>query len=97
MLIEQYPIQPNLKVGISQFFSNNPYAHIDSSDCCSLSADYYTKYYKEMGVGIYFTYKSFSFEFRYGNELESDNNRFYFDVNLMFDVISPQKKKNAQK
>ena len=50
-----------------------------------------------MGVGIYFTYKSFSFEFRYGNELESDNNRFYFDVNLMFDVISPQKKKNAQK
>ena len=97
MLIEPYPIQSNLNVGVCQFFSNNPYAHIDSSDCCSLSADYYTKYYKEMGVGIYFTYKSFSFEFRYGNELESDNNRFYFDVNLMFDVISPQKKKNAQK
>ena len=96
MLIEQYPIQPNLKVGISQFFSNNSYAHIDSPDCCSLSVDYYTNYYKELGAGVYITYKSFSFEFRYGNELESDNNRFYFDVNLMFDVITPQKKKSAQ-
>ena len=97
MLIEQYPIQPNLKVGISQFFSNNSYAHIDSPDCCSLSADYYTDYYKELGVGVYITNQVVSFEFRYGNELESDNNRFYFDVNLMFDVITPQKKKNAQK
>lgn len=57
MLIEQYPIQPNLKVGISQFFSNNSYAHIDSPDCCSLSVDYYTKYYKELGAGVYITYK----------------------------------------
>ena len=44
MLIEQYPIQPNLHIGLSQFFSNNSYAHIDSPDCCSLSADYYTGY-----------------------------------------------------
>ena len=38
------------------------------------------------------TYKNFSFEFRYGNELNSGNNRFYFDINLMFDVITSQKK-----
>ena len=97
MLIEQYPIQPGLNVGVSQFFANNSYAHIDSPDCCSLSFDYYANYYKELGAGVYITYKAVSFEFRYGKELESDNNRFYFDVNLMFDVISPQKKKNAQK
>lgn len=96
MLIEQYPIQPNLNVGFSQFFSNNSYAHIDSPDCCSLSADYYTDYYKEVGVGVYITNQVVSFEFRYGNELESDNKRFYFDVNLMFDV-SPRQKKDEKK
>ena len=96
MLIEQYPIQSNLNIGISQSFSNNSYAHIDSPDCCSLSADYYTVYYKELGVGFYITYKSVSYEFRYGNELESGNNRFYFDVNLMFDLNSSQKKKDVK-
>jgi len=96
MLIEQYPIQPNLHIGLSQFFSNNSYAHIDSPDCCSLSADYYTVYYKEVGAGVYITYKSLSYEFRYGNELESGNNRFYFDLNLMFDLDISQKKKDAK-
>ena len=97
MLIEQYPITPNFRVGISQFFSNNSYAHVDSPDCCSLSVEYNAEFYKEIGAGAYMTYKNFSFEFRYGNELNSSNNRFYFDVNLMFDVISSQKKKKAQK
>lgn len=96
MLIEQYPIQPNLNVGISQFFSNNSYAHIDSPDCCSLSGDYYTEYYKEVGAGFYITYKSVSYEFRYGRELESGNNRFYFDINLMFNLNISQKKKDAK-
>ena len=92
MLIEQYPITPNFKVGISQFFSNNSYAHVDSPDCCSLSVEYNAEFYKEIGAGAYMTYKNFSFEFRYGNELNSGNNRFYFDINLMFDVITSQKK-----
>ena len=92
MLIEQYPITPNFKVGVSQFFSNNSYAHVDSPDCCSLSVEYNAEFYKEIGAGAYMTYKNFSFEFRYGNELNSGNNRFYFDINLMFDVITSQKK-----
>ena len=92
MLIEQYPITPNFRVGISQFFSNNSYAHVDSPDCCSLSVEYNAEFYKEIGAGAYMTYKNFSFEFRYGNELNSGNNRFYFDINLMFDVITSQKK-----
>ena len=92
MLIEQYPITPNFRVGISQFFSNNSYAHVDSPDCCSLSVEYNAEFYKEIGAGAYMTYKNFSFEFRYGNELDSGNNRFYFDINLMFDVITSQKK-----
>ena len=92
MLIEQYPITPNFRVGISQFFSNNSYAHVDSPDCCSLSVEYNAEFYKEIGAGAYMTYKNFSFEFRYGNELDSGNNRFYFDINLMFDVITSKKK-----
>ena len=92
MLIEQYPITPNFRVGISQFFSNNSYAHVDSPDCCSLSVEYNAEFYKERGAGAYMTYKNFSFEFRYGNELNSGNDRFYFDINLMFDVITSQKK-----
>jgi hypothetical protein len=96
MLIEQYPIQPNFNVGFSQFFSNNSYGHIDSPDCCSLNADHYTVYYKELGVGFYITYKILSFEFRYGNELESGNDRFYFDINLMFNVNISQKKKDVK-
>ena len=92
MLIEQYPITPNFKVGVSQFFSNNSYAHGDSPDCCSLSVEFNAEFYKEIGAGAYMTYKNFSFEFRYGNELNSGNDRFYFDINLMFDVITSQKK-----
>lgn len=96
MLIEQYPITSNFRVGTSQFFSNNSYAHVDSPDCCSLSVEYNAEFYKEIGVGAYMTYKNFSFEFRYGNELGSDNNRFYFDINLMFDVVTSPKKKGAK-
>lgn len=83
-LIQQYPINSEFKVGISEYFSNNSYADVYSDDCCTLDTDNYSLFYKEIGTGIYLTYKNFSFEFRYGNELNSSNQRFYLDINAMF-------------
>lgn len=82
MLIEQYPIRPNFRVGVSQFFAHNSYAGV-LDECCSLKFDHYVKYYKELGVGAYVAYDAYSLEFRYGNELGSDNQRFYIEFSVM--------------
>ena len=87
MLIEQYPILSNFRVGVSQFFAHNSYAGV-LDECCSLKFDYYVKYYKELGVGAYVAYDAYSLEFRYGNELGSDNQRFYIDFSMVFDASS---------
>lgn len=86
MLIQQYPFTPNFKIGVSQFFANNSYADVYRSDCCSLDTDNYTIYYKEVGAGAYITYKFFSLEFRYGDELGSSKQRYYLDFNMMFSL-----------
>ena len=72
MLIEEYPIHENLKIGLSEHISRNAYhIHYDLKDISSIL-------YNEFGIGTYLTYKNFSFEFRYGREIGEPRNRFYF-------------------
>lgn len=76
MLVEQYPITENIKIGLNEFFANNQYT--GSEYLGEVGRSWYPKGYKEIGIGIYAIYKEFSFEFRYGNELNSANNRYRF-------------------
>ena len=78
MLVEQYPFAENWKVGISEHFANNQYRG-NVSLCLSCTS--YAKDYKELGIGAYISYKKFSIEFRYGNELDSSNRRYYLMAN----------------
>lgn len=78
MLVEQYPFAEDWKAGISEHFANNQYRG-NVSLCLSCAS--YAKDYKELGVGTYVSYKSFSIEFRYGNELDSPNQRYYLMAN----------------
>ena len=87
MTIEQYPITSKLKVGVNQFFAYNSYSGV-LDECCSINLDYYMKFYGELGVGAYVSYDGYSLEFRYGNELGSDNQRFYLDFSVVFDTQS---------
>ena len=81
MLIEEYPIDESLKVGLSEHISRNAY-QVDQInegiDCFS------SDYYNEFGVGAYLAYKGFSFEFRYGREIGEPRNRFYFMTHYAF-------------
>ena len=79
MLIQQYPISENFKVGLSEHISNNLSAKSDPDDYGSF--DFKNGYYPEFGIGTYLTYKGFSIEFRYGREIGEPRNRFYFMTN----------------
>ena len=81
MLIEEYPINDNLKVGLSEHISHNAYQvdQINEGIDCSSS-----DYYNEFGFGTYLTYKNFSIEFRYGREFDEPRNRFYFMTHYAF-------------
>ena len=82
MLIQQYPISENFKVGLSEHISNNLSAKSDPDDYGSF--DFKNGYYPEFGIGTYLTYKGFSIEFRYGREIGEPRNRFYFMTNYAF-------------
>ena len=73
MLIQQYSISENFKVGLSEHISNNS---SDPDDYGSFN--FKNGYYPEFGVGTYLTYKGSSIEFRYGREIDEPRNRFYF-------------------
>ena len=79
MLIQQYPISENFKVGLSEHISNNLSAKSDPDDYGSF--DFKNGCYPEFGIGTYLTYKGFSIEFRYGREIGEPRNRFYFMTN----------------
>ena len=81
MLIEEYPILDNLKVGISEHISQN--AYIVDPNCGGLGIPS-TYGYGEFGVGTYLTFAGFSLEFRYGREISEPRNRFYFMMNYAF-------------
>jgi|GEM_PF-5586822 len=49
MLVEQYPVSENFRLGLSEHFSMNSYRVIDDPGCCSIS-DVYADYYKEFGA-----------------------------------------------
>jgi hypothetical protein len=83
MLIEQYPISENFKVGISEHVSRNSYMVIDDPGCCTFNT-LYPEIYTEFGVGTYVAYKGLSAEFRYGREIGAPNNRFYFQLSYAF-------------
>ena len=82
MLIEQYPFNPDFRVGVSQFFAYNSYSGFEEGNG-SLNFSSYVKFYREWGVGAYISYSHYSLEFRYGNELASDNHRFYIEFSMM--------------
>lgn len=83
MLVEQYPVSENFKVGLSEHVSQNSYKVIDDPGCCSFNY-LRAETYPEFGVGAYIAYKGLSAEFRYGREIGESNNRFYFQFNYAF-------------
>lgn len=80
MLVQQLPISEAFRIGLSEHISRNSYRVIDDPGCCTFN-DVYGDAYNEVGAGAYIVYSSFSAEFRYGNEMNSSNNRFYFVLN----------------
>ena len=78
MLVEEYPVTENFRVGLSEHISHNAY-NVDEN--LGGIGFYSTGFYDEFGVGTYLTYKGFSFEFRYGREIDEPRNRFYFMIN----------------
>jgi hypothetical protein len=81
MLIEEYPINADFRIGASEHLSRNGY-FVDEN--LGLGSTYSTGFYNEFGVGTYLTYKGFSIEFRYGREIDEPRNRFYFMTNYAF-------------
>ena len=82
MLIEQYPFNSDFRIGMSQFFAYNSYSGFLEGNG-SLNFSCYAKFYTELGAGVYISYSHYSLEFRYGNELASDNQRFYIEFSMM--------------
>ena len=61
MVIEQYPVSENFKVGLSEHVSQNSYKVIDDPGCCSFNY-LRAETYPEFGVGAYIAYKGLSAE-----------------------------------
>lgn len=81
MLIEEFPIYDNLRVGASEHISRNAYTVDENCGGLGIPSTYE---YGEFGVGVYLTYEGFSVEFRYGREIDEPRNRFYFMINYAF-------------
>lgn len=82
-LIEQYPVFKDWKIGITEHASQNVYRHSEQ-ECCTFADISAIKYY-ELGAGAYVSFRSsYSIEFRYGNELNSADNRFYLIASALF-------------
>lgn len=78
MLIEEYPILENLKIGLSEHISRNAYRILGG-----LNGDE-SMFYNEFGFGAYAVLGNFSIEFRYGREIGEPRNRFYFMTHYAF-------------
>lgn len=81
MLIEEYPINANVRIGASEHISRNGY-FVDEN--LGWGSTYSTGFYNEFGIGSYFGYKNFSIEFRYGREIGEPRNRIYFMMHYAF-------------
>lgn len=81
MLIEEYSVNDDFRVGLSEHISRNAY-NVDEN--LGGIGFYSTGFYDEFGVGTYLTYKGFSLEFRCGREIDEPRNRFYFMINYAF-------------
>ena len=81
MLIEEIPVCDEFKVGFSEYIANNGYPVDENLGGLGFLS---TRTYNEFGFGAYFTYKDFSFEFRYGREIGEPRNRFYFMTHYAF-------------
>ena len=81
MLIEEYPLNENFKLGFSEHISCNAY-NVDEN--LGGIGFYSTGFYNEFGAGAYLALEGFSFEFRYGREIDEPRNRFYFMINYAF-------------
>ena len=92
MLIENFPISDNFRIGLSEHFSRNA---LDVSDPNLYGAS--SAYYNEFGVGAYMTFMNFSLEFRYGREIRNPNNRFYFTLNYQFYVVKEKTEEEKQR
>lgn len=92
MLIEELPVGDNFRIGLSEHFSRNAYDVSDPNMYGGAS-----DYYNEFGMGAYMTFMNFSLEFRYGREIKSPNNRFYFMMNYQFYVVKERTEEEKQR
>ena len=81
MVIEEYPIDDEIRVGVSEHLSRNGYL-VDEN--LGWGSTYSTGFYNEFGIGCYLAYKNFSVEFRYGREIGEPRNRIYFMMHYAF-------------
>lgn len=91
MAIEQAPIFKNWTIGLTEHIARNgrEYFYVSDEDCL-VCADYpkpRPKFYTEMGVGVYVSYKykdvaNISLEFRYGRDITEKDNRIAFTLNV---------------
>ena len=81
MLIEEYSVNDDFRVGLSEHISRNAY-NVDEN--LGGIGFYSTGFYNEFGAGAYLAFKGVSLEFRYGREIDEPRNRFYFMINYAF-------------
>ena len=90
MLAEQLPINEKIKIGVSEYISNNMYPVEETTEGSSKKT--YVNMYTEVGGGLYAVYNNMvSVEFRVGKELDESNYRYYLLVNIAGNS-PPQKK-----
>ncbi|MBQ3721078.1 MAG: hypothetical protein II850_08890 [Fibrobacter sp.] len=90
MTIEQIPVTQKWALGLTQHISRNGreiYKVTTDNDGGAPAFDKpRPKFYKEMGAGLYGRYKgekaAFSLEFRYGRDIDNDNNRFALTLSV---------------
>jgi hypothetical protein len=90
MLAEQLPINEKIKIGVSEYISNNMFPVEETTE--GRSKKTYVEMYTEVGGGLYAMYNNtVSVEFRVGKEWDEPNYRYYLLVNIAGNS-PPQKK-----
>ena len=89
--IEQLVVGDKIRIGITEHISKNGRESYWNEDECygafgprRCIGEAKSVLYTEIGVGVYFTYRMISLEFRYGRDVTEKRNRFTFSFDYMF-------------
>ncbi|WP_139260253.1 hypothetical protein [Fibrobacter sp. UWH9] len=83
MIIQQIPIGDNIKIGFTEHFSRNGREEYKIEFGAIPEKMPSPKFYREAGAGFYVSIiKRFALEFRYGRDLDNEQNRFALTVDI---------------